>query len=173
MIPIACKITNFSLHLFVYFFENIANNFGWLNCAYHIARKNGWHAPQGLIIGTPISQYASYTTFCLLHSNINKEQHEKHLCNPSNAESGISPLSVRDRFRLGKYREHSRQPCPILVKLNRAIDRSQLLHKARKLTGNIKIKPDLSYQERLVQSILLRIWTVAADSARNRMHDQI
>jgi len=40
-------------------------------------------APQGLIIGTPISQYASYSAmFCLLHS-ISKEQHKKHLCNPS------------------------------------------------------------------------------------------
>ena len=42
------------------------------------------HAPQQLIIGTPISQYASYSAmFCPLHSNISKEQHEKHLCNPS------------------------------------------------------------------------------------------
>jgi len=41
-------------------------------------------APQGLIIGTPISQYALYSAmFGLLHSNIRKEQHEKHLCNPS------------------------------------------------------------------------------------------
>jgi len=40
--------------------------------------------PQGLIIGTPISKYASYSAmFCLLHSNISKEQHEKHLCDPS------------------------------------------------------------------------------------------
>jgi len=40
--------------------------------------------PQGLIIGTPISQYTSYSAmFCPLHSNISKEQHEKHLCNPS------------------------------------------------------------------------------------------
>ena len=30
-------------------------------------------APQGLIIGTPISHYASYLAmFCLLHSNISK-----------------------------------------------------------------------------------------------------
>jgi len=40
--------------------------------------------PQGLIIGTPISQYASYSAmFCPLHSNKSKEQLEKHLCNPS------------------------------------------------------------------------------------------
>ena len=40
--------------------------------------------PQRLIIGKPISEYASYSAmFCLLHCNIGKEQHEKHLCNPS------------------------------------------------------------------------------------------
>ena len=42
----------------------------------------------------------------------------------TNVENGISPLSVRDHFRLGKYREHS-----VLIKLNRAIDRLQLLYK--------------------------------------------
>jgi len=41
-------------------------------------------APQRLIIGKPISQYTSYSAiFCPLYSNISKEQHEKHLCNPS------------------------------------------------------------------------------------------
>jgi len=40
--------------------------------------------PQGLVIGIPISQYDSYSAmFCAFHSNISKEQHEKHLCNPS------------------------------------------------------------------------------------------
>jgi len=40
-------------------------------------------SPQRLLIGKPISQYASYSAmFCLLHSNIGNEQHEKHLCNP-------------------------------------------------------------------------------------------
>jgi len=40
--------------------------------------------PLGLINGTPISQYALYSVmFCSLHSNISKEQYEKHLCNPS------------------------------------------------------------------------------------------
>ena len=39
---------------------------------------------QRLIIGKPISQYASYSAmFCPLYSNISKEQHEKYPCNPS------------------------------------------------------------------------------------------
>jgi len=43
-----------------------------------LKRKNGWCTPQRLIIGTPISQNASY-----LAINISKEQHEKHCCNQS------------------------------------------------------------------------------------------
>jgi len=40
--------------------------------------------PQKLIIGKLISQYALYSAmFCPLCSKISKEQHEKHLCNPS------------------------------------------------------------------------------------------
>ena len=53
-------------------------------------------APQRLIIGKPISQYASYSAmFCPLHSNIGKEQHEKYLCNPSS--------------HYGEYEEYTRE----------------------------------------------------------------
>ena len=53
MIPIACKITNFSLY----------------------SRINYWntHKPVWLVLSHDLS----------VHSNISKEQHEKHLCNPS------------------------------------------------------------------------------------------
>ena len=52
--------------------------------------------PQGLIIGTPISQYALYSAMlCPLQSNISKEQHEKHLCNSSS--------------HYGKYGEYPRE----------------------------------------------------------------
>jgi len=52
--------------------------------------------PQRLIIEKPIRQYALYSAiFCLLYSNISKEQHEKHLCNPSNHN--------------GKYGEYTRE----------------------------------------------------------------
>jgi len=57
--------------------------------------------PQRLIIGKPISQYASYSAmFCLLHSNIGKEKHEKipHPCNPSS--------------HYGKYEEYTRERVP-------------------------------------------------------------
>ena len=81
IISIDCKITNFTLYLFL-LFENIVIRYGWLIGAYNM---NGWCVSQGLIIGLPISQYTSYSAmFCLLHSNISKEQHGKHLCSSSN-----------------------------------------------------------------------------------------
>ena len=52
--------------------------------------------PQELIIRTPINQYASYSTmFCPLHTNINKEQHEKHLCNPSSHHGNTENILVK------------------------------------------------------------------------------
>jgi len=61
-----------------------------------ISADFGNYAPQRLIIGKPISQYALYSAmFCPLYSNINKEQHEKHLCNPSS--------------HYGKYGEYTRE----------------------------------------------------------------
>jgi len=70
----------------------------WLIGTYRFKRKYGWHAPQGLIIGAPTSQYASYSAMsCLLHNNKSKEQHEKHLCNPSS--------------HYGKYGKYAREMC--------------------------------------------------------------
>jgi len=85
MIPIACKFSSFSLYMFVYFFENIIISFISLILRIATALKERMAGtPQGLTFGAPISQHASYSAmFCPLHSNISKEQHEKHLCNPS------------------------------------------------------------------------------------------
>ena len=71
-------------------------------------------------------------------------------------ENSISPLSLRDLFRLGKYRDSTTKPRPVLVKLTRTIDVSLLLSKARSLPKNIRIKPDMTQDERLVESLLLK-----------------
>jgi len=75
--PIDCKITNFSLYLFVYVFENIIKiiiTTIMIGLYYHtrcFKTKNGERMAQWLIIGKPKSQYASYAAmFCLLHSSI-------------------------------------------------------------------------------------------------------
>ena len=44
----------------------------------------------------PINQYALYSVmFCLLYSNISKEQHEKHLCNPSSHYGNTENILVK------------------------------------------------------------------------------
>ena len=65
MIPIDCKITNFSLYLFFCFLKDYHN--------YFFART------QLIISGKPVSQYTSYSL--IFSSVINGEQHEKYLYN--------------------------------------------------------------------------------------------
>ena len=80
-------------------------------------------------------------------------------------ENSISPLSIRDLVRLGKYHEQLKQPRPLLVKLNRSIDASALLLKARSLPKTIRIKPDMSQADRLVESLLLKErWSLIQNS---------
>ena len=71
-------------------------------------------------------------------------------------DNSVSPLSIRDLLRLGKYRDQSKTSRPILVKLNRTIDVTTLLIKARSLPKEIRIKPDMSHEERLIESLLLK-----------------
>ena len=73
----------------------------------------------------------------------------------------ISPLSIRDLHRLGKYQKQSRRSRPILIKFNRAIDVSILLSKASTLPKGIRIKPDMNPEERHTESLLLKEkWTL-------------
>ena len=71
-------------------------------------------------------------------------------------ENSVSPLSIRDLLRLGKYHDQSKNPRPILVKLNRTMDVTTLLTKARSLPKENKIKPDMTQEERLIESLLLK-----------------
>ena len=71
-------------------------------------------------------------------------------------ENSVSPLSIRDLLRLGKYCDQSKKPRPILVKLNRTIDVTTLLIKARSLPKETRIKRDMSHKERLTESLLLK-----------------
>ena len=74
------------------------------------------------------------------------------------SESRIHPLSIRDILRPGKYHDHSQKPRPVLVRFNRAIDTSLLLSKASKLPKYIRVKPDMSQEERHIdrESLLLK-----------------
>lgn len=66
----------------------------------------------------------------------------------------ITPQSIRDCFRLGKYKESAERPRPILIKLTRAIDVINLLSNRSSLPDDISIKPDMTQTERSLSHYL-------------------
>ena len=69
--------------------------------------------------------------------------------------SDVSAQSIRDCFRLGKYVEGSRTR-PILVKLNRTADVSNVLSRSVSPGSAVSIKPDLSREDRVQRALLLK-----------------
>ena len=74
----------------------------------------------------------------------------------SGLNSGTHESSLRDCFRLGKYKKDSQQSRPILAKFNRPTDVLTLLSLRASLPKGITCKPDLSRQERQAEAILLK-----------------
>ena len=75
----------------------------------------------------------------------------------SKIDSSINSQSIKDCFRLGKFIVQQKQPRPILVKFIRVTDVSSILSKCRNAFGSpIRIKPDMSPDERQRESSLLR-----------------
>ena len=90
------------------------------------------------------------------HERLNQDLH-KVITIVTEAKTNINPLSIRDLLRLGKYRDNSTKPRPILIRFNRAVDSTLLLSKASALPKGIRVKPDMSQEERLVESLLLKV----------------
>ena len=67
----------------------------------------------------------------------------------------INPHSIRDCLRLGKYNTQAKRPRPLLIKLNRVVDASNLLYNKDRTPVGITIKPDLSCEDRQSESLLL------------------
>jgi len=81
MIPNDCKITNFSLYLFVSFLKDYQN--------YFLAQ------PSYLISGKPVSQYALYSLILSpLRIVINREQHKKYPYNQSSHNRKYMECSI-------------------------------------------------------------------------------
>ena len=75
----------------------------------------------------------------------------------SKIDSSFNLQSIKDCFRLGKYSAQQKQPRPILVKFIRITDVSGILSRCRNAFGSpIRIKPDMSPEERQRESSLLR-----------------
>ena len=69
----------------------------------------------------------------------------------------INPTSIRDCFRLGKYKQNQNRPQPILVKLNRAMNVTNILSNSSSIdNNNITIKPDMNPQDQRKEALLLK-----------------
>ena len=74
----------------------------------------------------------------------------------ANIEKDVGPQSIRDCFRLGKYKDPHDRPRPVLIKMNRSIDVISLLGARKNLPNHLVIKPDLTLEERQLESILMK-----------------
>ena len=69
----------------------------------------------------------------------------------------INSTSIRDCFRLGKYKQNQSRPRPILLKLNRAMDVATILSNRSSIDDNsIIIKPDMTPQNQHKETLLLK-----------------
>ena len=74
----------------------------------------------------------------------------------SEADDSIPSTSIRDHFRLGKFKGESKHPRPILVKLNRSSEVDSILSNCGSVKSPLSIKRDLSLSERRRESALLK-----------------
>ena len=75
----------------------------------------------------------------------------------SKLNADINTHSVRDCLRLGNYKKESSRPRPILLKLNRSFDVSNVLANRAETPQGITIKPDQTKEERQRESLLLGV----------------
>ena len=74
----------------------------------------------------------------------------------SKLEDPIDGNSIKDCYRLGKYNAQASRPRPLLIKFLRYSDASNLLNSKSKLSKPIYVKPDLTPEERAMESLLLK-----------------
>lgn len=74
----------------------------------------------------------------------------------ASVDSTITSDSIRDIIRLGKFNSNCKRPRPILVKFLRYADAAKVLFKAGSLCQPYTIKPDMSKEQRVRESVLLK-----------------
>jgi len=72
------------------------------------------------------------------------------------AKLPINTDSVRDYFRLGKYKSDAQHPRPNLIKFLRPADASLVLLKVSLFKSPVHIKPDLTPEERKIENHQLK-----------------
>ena len=73
-----------------------------------------------------------------------------------NAELQIQASSIKDCFCVGKYKSDASHFRPILIKFLRSTEAIMALSKITSFQAPVRIKPDLSPEERKAESILLK-----------------
>lgn len=71
-------------------------------------------------------------------------------------ELPIETNSIRDCFRLGKFKHDAQRPRPILIKFLRSTEVTMALSKIADFQAPVVIKPDLTPEERKIESFLLK-----------------
>ena len=88
-------------------------------------------------------------------------------------ESSIDASAIKDCYRLGKYNSKLERPRPLLVKLLRSADASNILQNKSKLASSIYIKPDLTPEEKAIESLLLKERRSLIQKGFSRQHIKI
>ena len=68
----------------------------------------------------------------------------------------IDESSIKDCYRLGKYNPEANRLRPVLVKFLRYTDAFSILNSKSKLSKPVFVKPDLTAEERVAESLLLK-----------------
>ena len=81
---------------------------------------------------------------------------------------GHPPVFARDCRRLGRYRQDSSTPRPLLVTLNSTFGVSSVLSNCHRLTSRVSIRPDLSFTARKERGLYLRERRKLIDTGVNK-----
>ena len=91
----------------------------------------------------------------------------------SSLDSSIQSQSIKDCFRLGKFSSGASRPRPILIKFVRVADVASILAKKKNLSHPYSIKPDMSPDQRLQESVLMRERWSLIQTGTSRNHIRI
>ena len=85
----------------------------------------------------------------------------------------LNPVQILDYFRLGKFKPNQSRPRPILLKLQRIMDANIILANKTSLRTPLMVKPDMSLEERAIESVLLKERWSLIQSGHNRKQIKI
>ena len=79
----------------------------------------------------------------------------------SSLNDSINANSIKDIFRLGKFKKDQNRPRPLLIKFLRATDAFSVLANSNQLKSPVSIKPDKPPEDREIDKILLGVrWSL-------------